>query len=174
MIPCTRRWLPLAWHGGGYLKFQPGVQSLKFTQTAAMEFGMKNPFFFFFFFWGNEYVRRKCQKMCQWTSAPSKDSDQPTHSCSLTSIFPGGISDRQEFKVSSCRQRRLWSDCADVQADLSSLGAQKVRFLMSEGTFSHFYSGRVLWFHVGRSCVCPSVSPSVACPSISPFFVSGW
>ena len=26
-------------------------------------------------------------------------------------------------------------------------------------------SGRVLWFHVGRPCVCPSIRP---------FFVSGW
>ena len=35
--------------------------------------------------------------------APSKDSDQPGH----------------PPKLSSCRQRRLWSDWADAQADLS-------------------------------------------------------
>ena len=30
-------------------------------------------------------------------------------------------------------------------------------------------SGGVLWFHVGRPCVCPSVVR----PSIRPFFISG-
>ena len=29
------------------------------------------------------------------------------------------------------------------------------------------YSGRVLWFHVGRPCVCPSIHPSVVRPSVS-------
>ena len=53
------------------------------------------------------------------TCAPSEDSDQPVHSRSLIRIFTGHILDREGCKVSSCRQRRLWSDCADAQADLS-------------------------------------------------------
>ena len=34
-------------------------------------------------------------------------------------------------------------------------------------------SGGVLWFHVGRPCVCLSIRPSVVHPSIHPFFISG-
>ena len=41
------------------------------------------------------------------------------------------ILDRQEFKVSSCGQRKLWSDCADAQADLSSLGAHVRSYVFS-------------------------------------------
>ena len=52
-------------------------------------------------------------------SAPSEGSDQPAHSCNLIRLFPGCVLDSQEWKVSSCGQWRLWSDCADAQADLS-------------------------------------------------------
>ena len=41
------------------------------------------------------------------TCAPSKDSDQPAHLCSLIRIFTGGILDSRGCKVSSCGQRRL-------------------------------------------------------------------
>ena len=41
------------------------------------------------------------------------------------------ILDSEWCQVSSCGQRRLWSDCADAQADLSLRWAH-----MSEGTFS--------------------------------------
>ena len=51
--------------------------------------------------------------------APSEDSDQPAHSRSLIRILTGRILDNQGYKVSSCGQRRLWSDCLDAQADLS-------------------------------------------------------
>ena len=50
--------------------------------------------------------------------------------------------DNQWCKVSSCGQRRLWSDCADGQADLSHRWAH-----MSEGTFSHVTSHIVLLQH---------------------------
>ena len=42
--------------------------------------------------------------------APSEDSDQIAHSRSLIWIFTGRISDSQGCNVSSCGQRRLWSD----------------------------------------------------------------
>ena len=49
------------------------------------------------------------------------------HSRSLIRIFTGRILDRQRCKISSCRQRRLWSDCTDAQADFEySLGAHWV------------------------------------------------
>ena len=38
----------------------------------------------------------------------------------------------QGCKISSCGQRRLWSDCAHADADLSLHGSH-----MSEGVFSH-------------------------------------
>ena len=65
------------------------------------------------------------------TREHSEDSDQPAHSRSLIKIFTGQILDSQWSKVSSCGQRRLWSDCADAQADLSLRWAHG-----SEGTFS--------------------------------------
>ena len=60
------------------------------------------------------------QKTYLLVIAPSADSDQPAHSCT----------DSQGCRVSSCGQRRLWSDCADAQADLSLRWAH-----MSEGVF---------------------------------------
>ena len=48
------------------------------------------------------------QKMHLWTCAQSKNSDQSAHLRSLIRIYTGRILDRQECKVSSCGQRRLW------------------------------------------------------------------
>ena len=54
------------------------------------------------------------------------------HSRSLIRIITGRILDSQGCKNSSCGHRRLWSNCADAQAEfVSSLDAQ------SEGMFSH-------------------------------------
>ena len=55
--------------------------------------------------------------------APSEDSDQPGHPPSLIRVFAVHWMGSQRPKVSSCGQRRLWSDWADAQADESSLGA---------------------------------------------------
>ena len=59
---------------------------------------------------------------------------------SLISIFTGYILDSPGCKVSSCRQRKLLSDCADEQADLSIRCAH-----MSKGTFFllKFYRGPI-------------------------------
>ena len=51
--------------------------------------------------------------------APSEDSDQPGHPPSLISVFAVCLMGNKEPKLSSRRQRRLWSDWADAQADLS-------------------------------------------------------
>ena len=66
------------------------------------------------------------------TCAPSEDSDQPAHSRSLIRIFTERILDRHRCSVSSCGQRRLRSDCADAQADLSLRWTH-----LPEGMFSH-------------------------------------
>ena len=52
-------------------------------------------------------------------SAPSEDSDQPGHLPSLIRVFAVRSVGSQGPNVSSCRQRRRWSDWADAQADLS-------------------------------------------------------
>ena len=71
------------------------------------------------------------QKSCLRTCALSEDSYQFAHLRRLIRIFTERILDSQGRKFSLCRQRRLLSDCADAQADLSLRWAH-----MSEGTFS--------------------------------------
>ena len=51
--------------------------------------------------------------------APSEDSDQPGHQPSLIRVFAVRSMGSKGPKLSSCGQRRLWSDWADAQADLS-------------------------------------------------------
>ena len=77
--------------------------------------------------------------------APSKDLDQPEHSCSLIRVFTECILDNQGCKVLSRRQWRLWSDCTDAQVDLSLLSAR-----MSEGTFFYIVVQLVNHHHLSR------------------------
>ena len=51
--------------------------------------------------------------------APSEDSDEPGHPLSLIRVFAGRSMGSQGSKLSSCGQRRHWSDWAEAQADLS-------------------------------------------------------
>ena len=53
------------------------------------------------------------------TCAPSEDSDQPEHPPSLIRVFAVRTMGSWGPNISSCGQLRLWSDWADVQADLS-------------------------------------------------------
>ena len=48
-----------------------------------------------------------------------KTHDQPALLCSVFRVFPGHCLGSQGSKASSGGQRRLWSACADAQADLS-------------------------------------------------------
>ena len=67
---------------------------------------------------------------------PSEDSGQPTHSRSLIRILTGRILDSQGGKVSSCRERRKFLDCADARLN--------VRWLhMSDGMFTYVVAQRV-------------------------------
>ena len=50
--------------------------------------------------------------------APSEDSDQPGRQPSLIRVFAVRSMGSLGPKLSSCGQRRLWSDWADAQADL--------------------------------------------------------
>ena len=56
--------------------------------------------------------------------APSEDSTQPGHPPSLIRVFAVRSMGSHGPNVSSCGQRWLWSDWADVQADLSLRWAQ--------------------------------------------------
>ena len=57
-------------------------------------------------------------KPTKWR-ALSEDSDQPGHPPSLIRVFAVCLMGSYGPKLSSCGQWRLWSDWADVQADLS-------------------------------------------------------
>ena len=65
--------------------------------------------------------------------APSEDSDQPGHPPSLFRVIVVRLMGSKGSKLSSCGQRRLWSDWADAQADLSLRWAHThfVGFVMS-------------------------------------------
>ena len=69
--------------------------------------------------------------------AHSEDSDQPVHPPSLIRVFAVRSMGSQGPKVSSCGQRRLWSDWADAQTDLSLRWAHShfVGFVMSRLIF---------------------------------------
>ena len=58
--------------------------------------------------------------------APSEDSDQPGHPSSLIRAFAVRSLGSWGPMVSLCGQRRLWSDWADVQADLSLRWAHRL------------------------------------------------
>ena len=51
--------------------------------------------------------------------APSKDSDQPGHPPSLIRVFAVRMKKHWTLSYPLSAQRRLWSDSADAQADLS-------------------------------------------------------
>ena len=51
--------------------------------------------------------------------APSTNSGQPGHPPSLIRVFAVRSMDSQWLKVSSCGQRRFWSDWTDARADMS-------------------------------------------------------
>ena len=57
-------------------------------------------------------------------SAPSEDSDQPGHLPRLIRVFAVRMKKAWVLIYSLSAQRRLWSDWADAQVDLPSLGAQ--------------------------------------------------
>ena len=80
--------------------------------------------------WDN--LRHNVRQSNPRTCAPSEYSDLPVQSHSWNRIVTVRILDSIGCKVSSCGQRRLWSDCADAQSDQSLRWAH-----MSEGTFYH-------------------------------------
>ena len=71
--------------------------------------------------------------------APSEDSDQPWHPPSLIGVFAVRMKKAWVLSYPFSAQRRLWSDWADAQADLSLRCAHShfVGFAMSQLILSH-------------------------------------
>ena len=83
--------------------------------------------------WRLLFFTRECHQKqvinnCIWVAiwqnqqndcAPSEDSDQPGHSPSLIKVFAVRMKKAWVFSYPLSTQRRLWSDWADAQADLS-------------------------------------------------------
>ena len=86
------------------------------------------------------------QKTYLWKCAPSEDSDLPAHPRSLIRIFTGRVLDSQGYEVSSCGHRRLWSDGADAQADLSLRWED-----ISKGTSFHVMA-HIFFASLGYEC----------------------
>ena len=59
-------------------------------------------------------------KTSRMTCVPSEDSDQPGHLPSLIRVFAVRMKKAWDLSYRFSPQRRLWSDWADAQADLSS------------------------------------------------------
>ena len=81
--------------------------------------------------------------------APSKDSDQPWHLPSLIRVFAVRMKKHWALNYPLSTQRRVWSDWADAQADLSLRCAH----------------GPFCWFchevaHIRHQCPCKSQFPS--------------
>ena len=94
--------------------------------------------------------------------APSEDSDQPGHSPSLIRVFTVCMKKAWVLSYPLNAQRRLWSDWADAQADLSFRWA-----------LSHFV-GFVMWWLIfffggggGRGCTLLYGKTTL-------FKISGW
>ena len=72
--------------------------------------------------WFQAWVSRIWAATCQNQQsecAPSKDSDQPGHPPSLIRVFAVRMKKSWVLNYPLSGQRRLWSDWADAQADLS-------------------------------------------------------
>ena len=108
-----------------------------------------------------ELPHDKTNKMA-FAFAPSEDSDQPGHPPSLIRVFAVRSIGTWGPNVSSCVQRKLWSDWADAQADLC------LRWLQwSFCWFCHVAA------HVNIAAEPPSVESESDCGSRGCWYDSG-
>ena len=91
----------------------------------------------------------------QTECAPSEDSDQPGHPPSLIKVFAVRIQKAWVLSFPLSAQRRLWSDWADAQADLSLRWAHShfVGFVMSRLILCLQY---MLYGQAVHFTLCPS------------------
>ena len=99
------------------------------------------------------------EKTYNKTFMTSRDSDQPVHSSNMSRVLVYPYLDSLEVVEGTCDQRRLWSDCADAQADLSLRWSRNsycrfvVRWLMCETAWE-----KTLW-RVRTECPDQTVNP---------------
>ena len=86
---------------------------------------------------------RQNQQNDPMARAPSEDTDQPGHLPSLISIFAVRMNKHWVLSYQLSAQRRLWSDWADAQADLSLRWSYShfVGFVMRWLILTYMHSG---------------------------------
>ena len=72
----------------------------------------------YLFIWADSNLSHLMTKPTKWR-APSEDSDQPGHPPSLIRVFAVRMKKNWVLSYPLSTLRRLWSDLADAQADLS-------------------------------------------------------
>ena len=90
------------------------------------------------FYFGHFHLSRLLTKPTKWHVPPAK-TDQPGHPPSSIRVFAGRMKEAGYLSYPLSAQRRLWSDWADAQADLSLCWAH-----------SHFVGFVMMWL----ICVC--------------------
>ena len=103
-------------------------------------------FFFFFFFFLHTFhllMYRNVKKRRTFEHVHSEDSDQPTHLRGPIKIYLNAFGWQRMQSFVKRTQRRLWSDCADVQTNLSLRWAHT-----SESRLSHVAAllSHLVWF----------------------------
>ena len=71
-------------------------------------------------FWvGDNFQTASARRNLQFDLCDGKDSNKPLHPPSMARVLVYPSLDSPESVEGTCNQRRLWSDCADAQADLN-------------------------------------------------------
>ena len=103
-----------------------------------------------------KYVSRLMTKQTKIACAPSEESDQPGHPSSPIRVFAVRMKKAWVLSYQLSAQRRLWSDSADAQADLSLRWAhsQFVGFVMRRliSFWRKSYAGRIFWRFTTHTC----------------------
>ena len=97
------------------------------------------------------YELRPAHDKTYKAAAPSEDSDQPGHPPSLIRVFTVRIKKAWVINDLLSTQRRLWSDWADAQADLS-LRCARMPFSRFIHALAHIYFSFRYCHHVSVEC----------------------
>ena len=111
----------------------------------------------------HEPPREKTNKMA---CSHSDDSDQPGHLPSLISVFAVHMKKAWVLSYPLSTRRRLWSDWADAQADLSLRWAHWAH--------SHFVGFVMLWLKLSSSSSCPLYQSFVTTAPTTPPHLQVW
>ena len=109
------------------------------SMTIEMDFDIINFSFLMTISLGYTVYERRHEKSNKMSVCPANDSDQPGHPPSLIRVFAFCTKKAWVLSYPLSAQRRLWSDWADAQADLSLRWAHShyVGFIMSRPIYTH-------------------------------------